>query len=701
MDTPNFPTRVIYQSRPAIATIWPLRSQIWPAVIAIAFAFWSGFHSNRCCGQIAAIPGIAWPNDPITISFAPDHVEIGRFRNELSQHLNSQVGHPDWQIEMLRAFQIWARHSDLKFALAPDSPRRFGTPGLAQGDPRFGDIRLGAFPQANVLGNAIAYHPNFGAWSGDIFLNTNETYMIDDGHSGSGNSYDLFSVTLHEAGNALGLWDDQVDPASVMFANYVMTRTELAPSDIANIQAIYGAPSLDPHELRRNNDTFSRATRINYGIQFANTLIETRPGRIQSATDRDVYRFVGNELAENCWVKLRAAGRSLLVGQIVVYDAQFSEIARIEATDPLRNTIGKEITNIDPGEVVYIVVEAAGLADFDFGDYELAVDFHPDAGNELIDDDDGPDPFAGFFEQGDEALLDLLYSLVGIVDPETNSNNSIGTATVLAPVPGSPIASRFEIISSLATTTDHDVFRVTSPNESTGTLIVELAPLGIEPAQIILEVLDANQNLLPVNRRIRATGDVIAEVDQIQPNTDYFVRVQSLPGNSQAGNYLLVVDITTAEPNLVLLQQLPLTPRNSDQFGEFTTFKTQLFRFDLSMTPADANQACQLTIYSDTGRVEAVTSVRGGQLRTIYVWLPAGQHIFRFTGQTRRNLAVRNSVVTLYGGSVSDDEGPILLDPSGNPLSGPQIPGTAPTPQPTWNFPKFFVGLIVPLERAW
>ncbi len=234
-------------------------------------------------------------------------------RNELFQHLNSQLGYPEWKIEILRAFQTWTRHSNVQFALAADSPRAFGVPGLAQGDPRFGDIRIGAFPQNEVLGNAVPYDPVFGSWSGDIFRNTNETYMVDDGQS-SNFGYALYSVMLQEAGDALGLVDEMLDPTSVIFAYYVTKRSDLSPLDIADIQNLYGPPSADPYEPASNNDSFARATPIAFGNQFATTLIATRRGRIQSRNDRDFYRFTGTSLSENCWVKLRARGKSLLVG---------------------------------------------------------------------------------------------------------------------------------------------------------------------------------------------------------------------------------------------------------------------------------------------------------------------------------------------------------------------------------------------------
>ncbi len=656
-------------------------------------------------GQLFSLPSQPWPDNPVTISFAPDFAEIGRYRNEFFQHLNSQLSYPDWKIEMLRAFQTWSRHSDVAFAVVPDGARAFGIPGLSRGDPRFGDIRLGAFPQSNVLGNAVPYHPSAGVWAGDVFLDSNRTFVIDDGQSGipSMDEYDLYSVVLHEAGNSLGLPDQELDPESVMFFAYLGTRQDLSPADIANIQALYGPPSADPWELESTNGDFATATPVDYGTEFPATLVEVKNGRIQDGADIDFYRFEGNPFAENCWVKLRARGQSLLCGRITVYDDSFQEIATISAENPLQNSVGKEITGISPGEVVYVSIDWANVPDFEFGNYQLALDFNENAGDEFdgSDDDDDDDP-PGFFEAGDEGLVDVLYSMEGPIDTETSSNNTFAKAVELFTPPGAPAGSRFELVSALTSPSDRDVFRIQTAAEATGTLAIELTPLGMDPALINIVLFNQAKQMLPVTRRIRVTGDVVVEASNIEAGATYYLRVQSRAGNTRAGNYLLLANVATQATNLQRIDEVALSAGDPDQFGDFTTFKTQLFRFDLSMTSPDAaNQACQFTIYSDTGRVELVTSVRSGNSRIAYVWLQAGKHYFRFTSRTRRNKPVVSSVVTLDGAGISDDEGPVLLDPSGNPVSGPQQPGTNPTPPPTWQFPLFPVGLVIPPENPW
>jgi Matrixin len=660
--------------------------------------------SLDCRAQISSLPPQPWPNtNPLTVSFAPDLVEVGRYRNELTEHFNGQLPTPDWKIEILRAFQEWSRHTNLQIAVVPDSARAFGVPGLSQSDPRFGDIRIGAFPQENVLGNAVPFNTAAGSWAGDILFDTSRQFYIRSGNPGNEppNSYDLFSVALHEIGNSLGLEDVFDDPDSVMFFSYFGARTGLSSADIAELQALYGPPKSDSLEPAGGNDTFARATRIPYPADFTQTLISSRQGRIQHADDVDFYRFNPTARSSNCWVKLRTRGRSLLCGSITMYDSEFNELATIAAENPLANTVIKEITGLVVGQPIYVKVEWSGVDGFEFGDYELALDFNANGGEEGEEGDDEPEP-ERFFEADDEALVDLLFSMNGLVDEETTSNNTFNNAVRLFTAFGAPAGSRFEVLSAIASPTDIDTYRIVTSPTATGTISIDLNPLGIDPALLDVRVFNSSRTAVPVRRRFRSTGDVVLDVSNIAPDSTYYIRVQNRNGNSTPSNYLLLVNVADRTAQLQRIQAANLSANQPDKFGSFTTYKTQLFRFDLTMAaPGSSNQAAQLTIYSDTGRVELATSVRPAQRRIAYVWLQAGEHYVRFTSRTLNGAVIIASTVTLDGASVSDDEGPVLIDPSGNPISGPQTPGSNPTPPPQWSFPVAMVwlgNLILPPE---
>src|SRR5262245_40966032 len=148
--------------------------------------------------------GVPWPEpEELTISFAADGTAAGGQSSVLFRTLDARMPTRVWQQEILRAFQTWAAAADINVRLVADGGQAFGTLGLKQGDPRFGDVRIGAFPMAgDVLAVSNPYDPFVAnTWVGDIFLNSAYRFGV----GAQGGSYDLFSVLLHEAGHALGL----------------------------------------------------------------------------------------------------------------------------------------------------------------------------------------------------------------------------------------------------------------------------------------------------------------------------------------------------------------------------------------------------------------------------------------------------------------------------------------------------------------
>src|SRR5438270_7363056 len=162
---------------------------------------------------------VVWNNpwaDPghLTISFAPDGTLVRGNPSDLFNDLLPAQG-PDWQREALRAFQTWAAQANINLAVVPDTGVPFGTPGPIQGDPRHGDIRLGATNLGTAELAATTPFDLFGGWSGSVLLNTAKPIAV----GGTNGSADLYTVLLQEAGHAFGLGNN-INPRSVMYEKY-------------------------------------------------------------------------------------------------------------------------------------------------------------------------------------------------------------------------------------------------------------------------------------------------------------------------------------------------------------------------------------------------------------------------------------------------------------------------------------------------
>jgi matrixin len=63
-------------------------------------------------------------------------------------------------------------------------------------------------------------------------------FWVDDPNAVQG-EFDLLTVMIHEAGHALGLGHNEIDPASVMYPAYSEPKRQLSLTDIINIQILY------------------------------------------------------------------------------------------------------------------------------------------------------------------------------------------------------------------------------------------------------------------------------------------------------------------------------------------------------------------------------------------------------------------------------------------------------------------------------
>src|SRR5256885_8690152 len=133
---------------------------------------------------------VVWNNpwaDPghLTISFAPDGTDV---RGKPSGLFADFAGTPtaDWERETLRAFQTWAAQANVNLVVVPDSGVAFGSPGPVQGDPRHGDVRLGATSLGTAELAATTPFDLFGGGAGSGLLNAAQAINVGRTAGGAG-----------------------------------------------------------------------------------------------------------------------------------------------------------------------------------------------------------------------------------------------------------------------------------------------------------------------------------------------------------------------------------------------------------------------------------------------------------------------------------------------------------------------------------
>ena len=254
--------------------------------------------------------GNPWPDAAhLRLSFVPDGTEVGSQTSNLFQTMNAIAPTSVWQNAMLQAFQTWAAQAKIDIAVAPDNGMPLGTPGNIQGDDRFGDIRIAAYPMApGAIAEATPFEVDAGTWAGAVHFNSTALFSVN-GATG----YDLFSVALHEAGHVFG-FDESTDPASVMFGEYAGVRSELAPSDIANVQGLYGVRT-NPNI---GNSSFPTAMALNPTSNGNGALSATTIGTLASWQDHDYYTLTSQQNYGSINFTLCTIGVSLLTPQVTI-----------------------------------------------------------------------------------------------------------------------------------------------------------------------------------------------------------------------------------------------------------------------------------------------------------------------------------------------------------------------------------------------
>jgi len=583
--------------------------------------------------------GVAWP-DPghLTLSFVNDGTQTPLGPSSLDQLLVKAAGSvAAGEAIILSAFQAWASQANISIGVVADGGQPLGTTGAVQGDTRFGDIRISA---AGLSPDSVANSAPFSfagtTLAGDVILNSNFTFGVGN----SPTAYDLYSVAIHEAGHVFGFGDVTTQGSTSVMNQAYSYRTGLTASDVAALQALYGAPQANAYS---NNTSIFNAAAM---PQASNgELLVT--GGLTTPSSVEVFKFTAPLLTaalSGVEVRLKAEGLSLLTAKVTVYNAFGLPVASTQTTDPLNNDLSLWFNPGLFGGTFYIKVQGApGGGVFDSGSFKLAVD---------------------------------QLSLGGLLAPITTTVGSIASnglystlATALTVQTNTGATAGFDAIyrGNLTFANEVDTYRIKTNKYTAGTSVtlnVMVWGLDANPLDPQVRVYDANGNPVAFQVLANQSGLFSVQVLNAVAGSTYYVQVLAAANATQTtGSYFFAADF----------DQVPVMLFNNIANGTVTTgaatpadtltlTEAGAYQFALATGATRPGDSVTMSVYDANGNlVFTLTGVAGQPTVTATEYLLAGTYYVVYSG------AKTNAGPVNYGLFVDE-----LTD-----LSGPYATSTA------------------------
>jgi hypothetical protein len=585
--------------------------------------------------ETPAVFGTPWPDGQhLTLSFARDGTPVAGQSSSLSTLL-AQLSSTA-RLDVLRAFQTWAVQAGLNIGLVADDGSAFGAGGAVQGDPRFGDVRVGGVPLAPDVLAVTAPYNLYDNYSGNVVVNT---------AAGYGAGVDLFTVFLQEAGHALGVGNSP-DPASAMYEFYQGARSGLSAGDVAAVRGLYGARPADQFEGAAGNDTLARATR--YGGTLTADLTTTG--------DVDVYRFTTGLLTSGVTVSLRAAGLSLVAARVEALDSAGRVVASAAVTDPTQNDITLSLGSVRSLSTYYVRLSAARGDVFGVGAYELTV-------------------------KNQSLLSDVVGVVTSLLD-ETGLNDTLVTATsLLTGVLSVGPQTEFSTDGGFGSASDVDYYRLTVPPAAGGGPVNLLATVWGKGGAALnsgVEVYDAWGHRLAADVLTADANTTTIQVRGLTPGQTYFVRVAS--DTHTRGEYHLSADLSTNTAQVPSAGGATLDAANPAMAATFHLAQSGQVHFVLTAEgPAGAGRSVELIVRAADGTVAARVVVPVGRARSVDVFLRAGNYRI----EVRTTDASVPVAFQLGVAVVTDPTGATPVDPTTTPEQPPSDPPSSDPPPPS------------------
>jgi hypothetical protein len=341
---------------------------------------------NKCCPALEGLEsrvvlysasGNVWPSPQlITISFMPDGTNLGGGEtSNLQSTFNGKSSLGNWENVILQAAQTWAQETNINFTVVPDDGAAAGSGADEEGNPGFGDIRIGGYNFGSST-LALTYQPpsanNFSI-AGNMTFNTGQSFNI-------GSTYDLFTVAMHEFGHALGLNESSVSNA-VEYGTYTGKKTGLASDDIEGIQSIYsanGPRTADAYNTKgSSNGTLSTAASISSLINTSSLTALVPNLDISTAGQLEYFSFTApSGTGSTLELDVQSSGLSLLSPEVTVYSANGSTVlASADGAGEYGTTLTVSVSSVTAGEKFTVEVQGAATTQMGTGNYALGLNF--------------------------------------------------------------------------------------------------------------------------------------------------------------------------------------------------------------------------------------------------------------------------------------------------------------------------------------
>jgi hypothetical protein len=606
----------------------------------------------------------------MSMSFAPDGTDVGgspsvMFQTMAADGISSVA---NWETQIVRAVQTWVANTNISVGIVSDSGDAFGSAGAVQGDTRFGDIRIAARPlSSGAVAESSPFTWNGSTWAGDIVFNSNYKFGIGN----SKQFYDVFSVALHEVGHVLGIDDNSVNPSAAMYQSYHYL-TGLDSTDIASVQSIYGgARAPDQYDAASPNNSLASAAPI--GLAVSNLVV----GDITTSGDVDYYSFTSPTLLglTGFTVNLQTSGISLLASRLNVYNSSGRLVGSAVSTDPFNGDLTVTVSSLLPNLTYYVGVSGSRSDVFGIGRYQLSASFQ----------------ILGVSVTG--TLKSVGQFVTSLAASDNNTNDTLGTATILAPLFGNSANSSFDYCykGSITSSDGTDWYKVQSPSAGAAplTMAVMLWEMDGTNFQGRVAVCDAAGNPVAFQVLNNGSGQFSVQITNATPDSAYYIKVTAAnPGAANAtGDYYLAVDFNQAPPQAVQnIANGTLSKSAPTTSGTFSLNVPALTNFSLAASGPASSYVVMTVTDKKVNVVLSLTAFSGQLPQTAIVYLGAGNYQISYQTFVSTGTMTGPVSFSLFGVIMNDPVGPYQPAPSGStsPSSSPSS-NSAPPPDYTYS----------------